>query len=582
MPKHIEVFDVETIVVNNRLTPYSICYTDNNKYIYTIIENKEHFLLNLILNNFKDNTIYYAHNLLFDFTFIFKSILELKVEYNWLFLNYQLYEVIIITPNKKITLRCSVKLIPISLKKFYPSVSSIKKLFFPYEFLEEWCPEKKTNLFTGIEEKYHNMSIEEYLKIYCINDCAILLDGLNNFYKVLTDNKIFYRNDKFTSGSIALAYYIKNWNKISFNINSEAKTAIRKSYYGGRCEVFGNPLPERKILYFNFKEIYKQCMVESLPYDDFTYLNDKKLLNVKIPGFYNITINYDTDLPLLPERFTNVYFKTGNVSGWFWHEEVEFCLNNFKINSFVIHEGYISNKNGAVLSEFINELHKVGEKNSTNEQIVNILINSLHTRLLLKDDLYNIIISGEQSVSKNYDKYGNFFITKREKFKITKSNIAISSAISSKVRIKLYQAYLDIINSGGRLLYSDTDGIFAEYKHEVTVENKLIGKYVFFDTNKPNTVIKDAVFIDLKSYALLLQNNDEFIKIDGTIITSPSFNEIKKIFFSNPHKKLVVDSFPTFKNDFSTESTSQRRIIDLHKYNRRVWSQDFYYTKPLN
>ncbi len=79
-----------------------------------------------------------------------------------------------------------------------------------------------------------------------------------------------------------------------------------------------------------------------------------------------------------------------------------------------------------------------------------------------------------------------------------------------------------------------------------------------------------------------LYNNDEFIKIDGTVITSPSFNEIKKIFFSNPHKKLVVDSFPTFKNDFTTESTSQRRIIDLHKYNRRVWSQDFYYTKPLN
>ena len=49
MPKHIEVFDVETIVVNSRLTPYSICYTDNDKYIYTIIENKEHFLLNLIL-----------------------------------------------------------------------------------------------------------------------------------------------------------------------------------------------------------------------------------------------------------------------------------------------------------------------------------------------------------------------------------------------------------------------------------------------------------------------------------------------------------------------------------------------------
>ncbi len=131
MKQNFEVFDIETLGINNILKPYSICYSDKDKYVYTIVDNNdEHFLINLILNNFKDNVIYYAHNLIFDFTFILKSILTLKIKYKWLFLDYQLYEVILIFPLKKIILRCSLKLIPFALKNFYPYLSDKKKTFF--------------------------------------------------------------------------------------------------------------------------------------------------------------------------------------------------------------------------------------------------------------------------------------------------------------------------------------------------------------------------------------------------------------------------------------------------------------------
>lgn len=81
MKQNFEVFDIETLGINNILKPYSICYSDKDKYVYTIVDNNdEHFLINLILNNFKDNVIYYAHNLIFDFTFILKSILTLKIK----------------------------------------------------------------------------------------------------------------------------------------------------------------------------------------------------------------------------------------------------------------------------------------------------------------------------------------------------------------------------------------------------------------------------------------------------------------------------------------------------------------------
>lgn len=52
----------------------------------------------------------------------------------------------------------------------------------------------------------------------------------------------------------------------------------------------------------------------------------------------------------------------------------------------------------------------------------------------------------------------------------TKNNIALACAITSKARIKLYKAQQAVIENGGRILYSDTDSIFAAYKKDVTNE----------------------------------------------------------------------------------------------------------------
>jgi DNA polymerase elongation subunit (family B) len=50
-----------------------------------------------------------------------------------------------------------------------------------------------------------------------------------------------------------------------------------------------------------------------------------------------------------------------------------------------------------------------------------------------------------------------------------KTNIAVASAITAKARVKLYKAQSDIIEAGGRLLYSDTDSIIAAFPKEMNV-----------------------------------------------------------------------------------------------------------------
>lgn len=225
-------------------------------------------------------------------------------------------------------------------------------------------------------------------------------------------------------------------------------------------------------------------MIESLPYGNFIYSNNKDNLNTNFPGFYNILISYDTDLPVLPEKSIKLYFKTRNISGWYWNEKIEFCINILKINNIIIHEGYISQNNGKILVDFIEELNRIRELDPIREKIDKLLINPFYGRLALKEELNNIIISDEIPNSKIYGKIEEFYITKIKKHKITKSNIAIASAITSKARIKLYQAFLDVINSGGRVLYCDTDSVFAEYKHDKIVEDINIGNHIFFNTKK--------------------------------------------------------------------------------------------------
>jgi DNA polymerase elongation subunit (family B) len=52
----------------------------------------------------------------------------------------------------------------------------------------------------------------------------------------------------------------------------------------------------------------------------------------------------------------------------------------------------------------------------------------------------------------------------------TKNNISLASAITSKARIKLYNAQQEVIKNKGRILYSDTDSIFASYDRNVLNE----------------------------------------------------------------------------------------------------------------
>lgn len=575
----IEVFDFETIKKDNKIIPYCISYSEgDNFYNHKFSLKEEHEALQFILQHFKKDKIYYAHNLIFDFFCIFQSVLLLQIKYNWVYINYNLYEVCVGEKNNKITLRCSYKLLPFSLKSFYPQLSKIQKLNFPYETLDNWEPQTLCCNYSIINEEYKQLTLGEYIVIYNIFDVKILKEGLINCIKTLKQNNIQFSNKTLSISSVALNFYKKNWSDLNLKLDKKYKNLLRAAYFGGRCEVFGNKQENEKILHFDFRGMYQQCMLESVPYD--TFETKIKNLDLNIPGFYYIAAKVNHQFPILPIRNSKLFFKNGKILGLYWHEEILFAQKNKQFEDLQIFYGHISTKNGPVLSKFINKLNILCDKGGVFKKIGKLLINSFYGRLGLQDEMHIMSIS-HMNIADDYKTLLNVILSKKTIKPNSNSNIAVAASITSKARIKLYEAFQDVWDNTGRILYCDTDSVFAAFDKNKHVEDKLLGKHVFFNTSNELTSIKDAVFIGSKTYGIILKNNKKFIKIKGVTEPQISFEDLKKKFYENVES--IQQITPVFKKrDCQINVDHTIKIISLNSYNKRLWFDNKTNTKPLN
>jgi hypothetical protein len=102
--------------------------------------------------------------------------------------------------------------------------------------------------------------------------------------------------------SVEIFYKFFNSYEIELELKSSMDKELRKSYFGGRCEVFGNFYKENeKIYYFDFKNMYAQIMQEYFPTGEI-YL-EKSINNINKSGFYYVLVEcFDFDIPILPYR----------------------------------------------------------------------------------------------------------------------------------------------------------------------------------------------------------------------------------------------------------------------------------------
>lgn len=198
------------------------------------------------------------------------------------------------------------------------------------------------------------------------------------------------------------------------------------------------------------------------------------------------------------------------------------------------------------------------------EEFVNIYKNTTITNFYKIEACYIIIIKNDYK-SKNYFKNSN-----KNNQNFVKRNISYASAIASKARIKLYKAMLDVLEDGGRLLYCDTDSIFAAYiKTDNRKKTKNFDWLDFYD---------DAVFISPKTYAT--KNYKEIIKIKGISYKNISFNELKTKFY-NAENICFNDQLIFKKTNFNLKQLYINKFIFVDNYDKRKFINNKEDTEPL-
>ena len=605
MSTNLEVFDFETKVVNGVHVPIIIAWTDgqtiNSKYlIYNNKNNLDWLLeagdyrsqvsyieqlnvygdmaLKIILKNFKSNAIYYAHNLIFDFSLIFSALRRANIEFKWVFINYKLFEVRILLKNKTIVFKCSYKLFPFSLKNLNPHFTNRVKLDFPYELLTNWGGERLINL--KIQDSWVSLKARDALDLHVKNDCLLLKEAINYFFDSILKLAELKKTKININGVLSIGGLALNWlgaiskHKINLNLKSNIINQVKQAYRGGRCEIFGNPVFGEKVLHFDFKNMYLSCMGGEFPIDELKFIENP--IHIDAPGFYHIEIEYYGNLPILPIKKNKLIFPQGKLKGLFWYEEIKLAIENTTISKLQINYAFLTHSTAPLLSEFVESLNALMRINGHNK-IAKGLANALYGRLGMTESLNITRITKHECGEKlEYAQHllENVILTKKK----PKSNVIIAAIITSRARIKLYEGFLKVIGAGGRLLYTDTDSIIAAFPKDLPIENEQLGD-VCFDSKIKSTKISDCVFALPKTYAL--KYSDSFIiRAKGINCNEVSFESFKNRFYGGGSLSLYKQSLKK-TNGFEYHYYNESIKVDLQNYDKRIFIKNKTQTEPL-
>jgi len=116
---------------------------------------------------------------------------------------------------------------------------------------------------------------------------------------------------------ISLKLFDKIFNKDGLDTTSsiESDFLFRSAYFGGRCEVFGNPSNDDLIYHFDYTGMYSQVMMEEFNFGKYEIIKNPEKLEHN--GFYFIYAFSNNIMPILPQHsdsnskllFTNGYIK---------------------------------------------------------------------------------------------------------------------------------------------------------------------------------------------------------------------------------------------------------------------------------
>jgi hypothetical protein len=301
----MNVYDVETFNKNGKVIAFCICFIIEN-VSYSIYYKEK---TNIFLESFKlasekssnEKLLFYVHNINFDGFLILETLFSSNIVFNFVKRGLNIYNITFLYLGTLFEFRCSYKMLPLSLLKLGELVG-IQKKIYPYSFVNE----KRLFYIGSVPDEIYFKNKEEWAifnkehpifdlkKVtidYCLQDVIILSKVLKEvvlFMHKLGDDCLKIFKKSLTIPSFSYKIFFKKYNTfgIDSSLKLEYKNYIKPSYFGGRCEVFGNPKPGELVHHFDFSGMYAQCMLENFPYGEIKLeIEPKAIIR---PGFYHI------------------------------------------------------------------------------------------------------------------------------------------------------------------------------------------------------------------------------------------------------------------------------------------------------
>jgi len=603
----MSAFDIETYheKKKNRFVPYCVVYSIKGKIYnqyYSEFENMIIKSIDDIYSKISNEIIIYIHNLNFDGLIIINELSQnTDITINSLIVKMNIYSITLTKKNKKIIFKCSYKLLPESLKKISAIFEECDKMLFPYEFaskenlnyvgeIPDSCYFKSPKDYEDFKKNNSSFNFKEYSIEYCTRDVIITSNFIKKIKNIAGEYGV--NIDKtYSAPSLSFKIFEKNFNngKLSFSLSTFWENIIRTSYFGGRCEVYGNPYEDEIVHYYDFSGMYGQCMMEKFPYGDIRMI--KNPLNIDTPGFYYIVYNGELSIPVLPHKNKitgKLMFANGTDEGLFWFEEILLFKENGGI-LLDIKYAILYEKFDFIFDDFVKNFENLKKKDEIHKKFAKLIINSLYGRMGMNNMEEESLIIKKNDFRIYEKKYRiKSFVELNEIILINientikkklKKNISIASCITSKARIKLYKAQMDVVKNNGRLLYSDTDSIYASFKEDVSKK-----KHGIIEWNKEKLKIIDAVFISPKTYAYM-DSDQEVVKIKGFNNKSIKYADLKKSFYNNENYLDIHDEFKLKKKDMFLEKSLGSRKLSLCSYDKRFFDikkKETYPYKKIN
>lgn len=570
----INVIDVETYG-REKLIAYCCCIVYKNKKVVGYGDDCITKIFDYIFAYCDNFTIFFAHNLTFDGLVILNSIksgFEI-VEKGTLLRGCSIYTISFKKKNKIIKFQCSSKILPLSLKDIALRLNLPEKMNIDHNSITP--------------SNYKEVSVMESVIEYCKRDVYITQLFM---FKINEELKNIYPGWWiwcYTISGLALRIFDKNFNKhIKLNLSKVDDDLFRPAYYGGRCEVFGNPIKGDLIFHYDFSGMYTNRLKEIFPFGDYEILYDP--LDISNPGFYSVEVESKSmKIPILPYRCKEtkkLLFPNGRFSGVYWYEELHlFIKNGGKV--LKIHWGALFKKEDYIFKDFSEFCIENRKKSKLNKILWKLIPNSFIGRLglksseektlIIKDSDYNPIKYDVISDKKINDQW---LVTIRESGEVGKinNNVIYPSIITSKARIIWWVNANEIIKNGGRLLYCDTDSMFVSFKRNVIGEKH---GDIEWEDNFNDTIIERACFAGNKAYAII-SNGKTNIKIKGIKNNELSFTEFEEKFYKSESIDFKFDFFD--KRLFNMKISEVIKNIKFSNYDKRHFSKDKKFTESIN